>query len=46
MLIKEYINALLYNGDKKEIEIMNCKFIDKSNGEKMMNNVILCTSNI
>ena len=37
LLIKDGIDALLYNGDKKEIEIIKGKFVDQSNGEPMTN---------
>ena len=46
MLIKEDILPLLYNGDPRKIEILNDNWRNKSNGETIMNNVILCINTI
>lgn len=46
MLIKEDIDPLLFKGNKKDIEIMNGKFVDKSIGDAITNKVIVCTSTI
>lgn len=43
-LIKDGIDALFYNEDKKEIEIMNGKFVDKLSDEPIMNKVVVSTS--
>ena len=36
----------MYNGDKKENELMNCKFVDKSNGGPKTYKIWQCTSTI
>lgn len=46
LLVKENIGALLYNGDNKETELINGRFVDKSNGDPIMNKVVVCTSTI
>ena len=46
MLFEEGIDAFWYDRDKKEIEIMNSKFVDKSNGKSIMNKVVICTNTI
>lgn len=46
LLFEEGIDAFWYDRDNKEIEIMNSKFVDKSNGKSIMNKVVICTNTI
>ena len=46
MLIKDGISSLLYNGDRKETELLHGKFIDLKNKQPLINAAVICTSTI